>query len=98
MSGIGDNSGDARLLSFIERIETQLSERDAIMDGVKEIYAEAKSEGYDKTAMGALIAERRKQAKNPEKFNETESVLDLYRAAVERASSRAHTHTRAGDE
>lgn len=85
MSNIGHNSGvsAARLLGFvtrIERIDDEIAERN---QDKSEIYQEAKGEGWDLPALKALIAERRKKAKDPQKFAEKNSFLDLYRATLE---------------
>lgn len=89
-------SADARLRSLIDRILRLKEEQDTIGEDIKEIYAEAKGDGYDKTAMGSLVSELRKKGKDAAKFEEASSMLDLYREAYERASGTAvatHTHT-----
>lgn len=90
-------SADLQFKQLIDRILRCREAEDAAKDDTKEVYAELKALGYDKTAAGAFVAELRKREKNPDKFNEASTVLDLYREAYERASgmrvaSRAHTH------
>lgn len=80
--------------SLVDRILRLKEEQDNIGDDIKDIYAEAKGQGYDKTAMGALVSELRKKGKDAAKFEEVQSVLDLYREAYERASH-THAHARA---
>jgi uncharacterized protein (UPF0335 family) len=92
MGAPADASADQQLASFIDRILRLREEIDGIQSDVKEIYAEAKSMGFDKTAMGALVAELRKRAKDAPGADEAAAVLDLYREAYHRAAS--HTHTR----
>lgn len=82
-------SADAQLKSFIDRILRLKEEQDSIADDIRDVYAEARGQGFDKTAMGSLVGELRKKAKNEAKFEERNSVLDLYRDAYGRAS---HTH------
>lgn len=91
-------SADAQFKSFIDRILRCREAEDAAKEDTKAVYAEMKAEGYDKTAAGALVAELRKQDKNPDKFNEASAILDLYRDAYQRASGTTfatHTHASA---
>lgn len=44
-----------RLLSFFERIERLDEERQALVDDINEVFAEAKGEGFDVKAMKALL-------------------------------------------
>lgn len=98
MSEPGHNSADARLRSFIDRVLRLKEEQDALADDIREVYAEAKGEGYDKTAMGALVSHLRKiEKKGADAVGEAETIFDLYLDAYRRASgtdvaTRAHTH------
>lgn len=90
-------SADLQFKQLIDRILRCREAEDAAKDDTKEVYAELKALGYDKTAAGAFVAELRKREKDPNKFNEASTVLDLYREAYERASGtriapRSHTH------
>ncbi|MET3481580.1 GapR family DNA-binding domain-containing protein [Methylobacterium sp. 1973] len=89
---IRDGSADQQLASFIDRILRLREEIDGLQQDVKEIYAEARSMGFDKTAMGALVSELRKASKDASKAQEAAAILDLYREAYHRAAS--HTHAR----
>ena len=83
-------SADRRLKSFIDRVLRLKEEQDALAEDIRKVYAEAKAEGYDKTAMGALVSElRRIEKKGADAVSEQSALLDLYREAYERAS---HTH------
>lgn len=82
-------SAEAEIRSIVDRILRLKEEQDALSDDIKEIYAEAKGNGYDKTALGALVSELRKRAKNPDKADEADALLDLYRQAYHGVS---HTH------
>lgn len=89
-------SADLEFKQLIDRILRCREAEDDAKQDTKEIYAELKSRGYDKTAAGALVAEIRKKDKNPDKFEERNTILDLYREAYERASGTrlaTHTHT-----
>ena len=83
MAGIGDNSG--ALLQYIEQIESLAEEKQAAADRQKEIFAEAKSEGYDTKIMRKVIA-RRKRDKDD--LAEEESLIELYEANLVDAAAR----------
>ena len=68
-----------RLRSIIERIERLEEERKAISGDIKDIFAEAKSAGFDVKVLRQLIAIRRK---DPGEVEEQESLLDLYKRAL----------------
>lgn len=78
MSDLGNRSG-AQLRAFIERIERLEEEKAAVADQVREVFAEAKGDGYDARAMRALIRERRL---TPDELAERAAILDLYRDAL----------------
>lgn len=91
MSGAGHNSGSGQLRAFVERILRLKEEQDTLAGDIREVYAEAKSMGFDKTAMGQLVGYIRKKDKNPEKVAEQSALFDLYLTEYERFS---HAHTR----
>src|SRR3954453_18973646 len=65
-----------RLRSIIERIERLEEERKALANDIKDIFAEAKSAGFDVKVVRQLISIRRKE---PAEVEEQETLLDLYR-------------------
>jgi len=67
------------LKSFIDRIERLEEEKKAISDDIRDVYAEAKGNGYDVKIMRRIIS-LRKQDKA--KRNEEEEILDLYLNAL----------------
>ena len=83
----------ARLKSIVDRIERINSEIDAANADKADIFKEAKSDGWIVPALKALIAERRKQSKDPVKFDELAAMVETYRAALESGTGVA---TRAG--
>ena len=83
----------ARLKSIVDRIERINGKIDERNQDKADIFKEAKSDGYDVPALKALIAERRKQAKDPVKFDELAAMVETYRAALESGTGVA---TRAG--
>ncbi|HET6184748.1 MAG TPA: DUF2312 domain-containing protein [Acetobacteraceae bacterium] len=68
-----------RLRSLVERIERLEEERKALAGDIKDIYAEAKSAGFDVKVMRQLIRIRRQE---PAEVEEQESLLDVYRRAL----------------
>jgi len=68
-----------RLRSLVERIERLEDERKALGNDIKDIYAEAKSAGFDVKVMRQLIRIRRQE---PAEVEEQESLLDVYRRAL----------------
>jgi len=67
--------------SIIERILRLKEEQDALSSDIRDVYAEAKSNGHDKTAIGQAVALIRKKEKDPQKFDELDSMTELYLAA-----------------
>ncbi|MBB4198709.1 DUF2312 domain-containing protein [Rhodoblastus sphagnicola] len=67
------------LKSFIERIERLEEEKKAIAEDIKEVYAEAKGNGYDVKIMRKIISIRRQ---DENKRREEEEILDLYLSAL----------------
>lgn len=68
---------ELRLL--IERIERLEEEKKALADDVKDVFGEAKARGYDTKAIRKIVAIRRKKK---EEFQEEESILETYMAAL----------------
>lgn len=68
-----------RLVSFIERAERLEEEKAALMEDIKEVYAEAKGVGFDVKAIRKLVALRKLDT---EKRHEMDAILDLYKSAV----------------
>jgi len=68
-----------RLRSIVERIERLEEERRALSGDIKDIYADAKSAGFDTKVIRQLISIRRKE---PAEVEEQETLLDVYRRAL----------------
>jgi uncharacterized protein (UPF0335 family) len=68
-----------RLRSLVERIERLEEERKALSSDIKDIYAEAKSAGFDVKVLRQLIRIRKQEATEVE---EQETMLDIYRRAL----------------
>jgi uncharacterized protein (UPF0335 family) len=68
-----------QLRSLVERIERLEEEKKAIAGDIKEVYAEAKGNGFDTKVLRKVIALRKKdQAERQEE----EAMLDVYLAAL----------------
>lgn len=78
MADVQGVSGD-RLKQYIERIERLEEEKAGIADDIKDVYAEAKSAGFDSKIM-RMIVRLRKMAS--EKRREEEELLDVYKSAI----------------
>ena len=74
-------AGD-RIRSIIERIENIEEELKALNEGKKEVFAEAKGEGFDVKVLKEIL-KLRKQDKDER--DEQESLLDLYMRAMDEA-------------
>ncbi len=68
-----------QLRAFVERIERLEEEKKAITDDIKEIYAEAKGNGFDIKVLRQVIRIRKQD--RSERL-EQEAILDLYLAAL----------------
>ena len=80
---IGHNSSTAvaadQLRAIIERVERLEEDKKAISDDIKDIYAEAKGNGYDVKALRTIVRLRRQDA---DERAEQEAILDSYLHAM----------------
>lgn len=68
-----------QLRSIIERIERLEEEKRSISDDIKEVYVEAKANGFDTKILRKLIALRRMDTVDREK---QEALLDRYMVSL----------------
>lgn len=68
-----------RLRSFIERVERLEEDKKAIADDIKEVYAEAKAQGFDVKTMRKIVSLRKK---DPDDRAEEDALLDTYMSAL----------------
>jgi uncharacterized protein (UPF0335 family) len=68
-----------QLRALIERIEKLEEDKQTIADDIKDVYAEAKGNGFDTKAIRTIVRLRKKDQAERE---EEETVLDLYKAAL----------------
>lgn len=78
MTNYGGITGD-QLRQFIERIERLEEEKAAIATDVREVYAEAKANGFDIKIMRQVIKLRKMDSSERQ---EQESLLDVYLHAL----------------
>ncbi|HEX2115754.1 MAG TPA: DUF2312 domain-containing protein [Alphaproteobacteria bacterium] len=69
----------AKLKSFVERIERLETEKSELAADIREVYAEAKGNGFDTKIMRQVIKLRKLE---PADRNEQDELLDLYRKAL----------------
>ena len=72
-------SAQGRLKSFIERIERLEEDKAAISGDLKEVYAEAKGEGFDTKILRKVV---RLIKQDKVKRQEEEALIDLYLSAI----------------
>ena len=83
--GIGHNSEPAtklaadQLRSIIERIERLEEEKKTISDDIRDVYAEAKGNGYDVKALRTIVRMRKQDANERQ---EQETILETYMQAL----------------
>lgn len=68
-----------QLIQIVERIERLEAEAKQITEGIKEVYEEAKSAGYDPRYIKQCIKLR---AKDPDELAEEDELLQMYREAL----------------
>jgi len=74
----GHNSS-AQLKSVLERINRLEDEKKATADDIRDLYAEAKGNGYNAAALRAIVRKQRADAK---KAAELQADIDAYMAAL----------------
>lgn len=78
MTQYGGISGE-HLRQYIARIEKLEEDKKALADDLREVYAEAKSQGFDTRIMRQVIRLRKME---PNELYEQEELLDLYKHAL----------------
>jgi uncharacterized protein (UPF0335 family) len=68
-----------QLKSIVERIERLEEEKAALAEDIKEVYAEAKANGYDTKTLRTVVRLRKQDSAVRQ---ELEALLDLYLAAL----------------
>lgn len=81
-SNSGDSAHDIakdQLRSIIERVERLEEEKKGIADDIREVFAEAKGNGFDTKVLRKVIAIRKQDAAERE---EQDAILELYLSAL----------------
>jgi uncharacterized protein (UPF0335 family) len=78
MPSVGGIGGE-QLKSLIERIERLEEERRALVEDIKEVYAEARGNGFEPKIMRQIIRLRRR---DQDDLDEEETLLALYKRAI----------------
>lgn len=76
---MSDSISADQLRLLIERIERLEEEKRGLADDIKDVYAEAKSTGFDTKTIRAVVRLRRMEKHHRE---EAEALLETYKAAL----------------
>ncbi len=80
MTEIGHNSvSKDQLKSIIERVERLEEDKAAIASDIKDVYSEAKGNGYDTKALRAIVRYRKEDAQDRA---EREAIFETYLNAL----------------
>jgi uncharacterized protein (UPF0335 family) len=73
------NVAAEQLRLFIERIERLEEEKKGIADDIRDVYAEAKGQGYDSKTMRTIVRLRKMEK---DARDEADALLETYRTAL----------------
>ncbi len=76
---LGNIETNDQLRSIVERIERLEAEKKTVADDIKEVYSEAKGNGYDTKVLRKVIAIRKRDR---DEVAEENAILDLYLQAL----------------
>ena len=79
-----NQAAQTRLRTIIERIERLEVDKATVMNDIKEVFAEAKGEGFDVKVLKEILRLRKL---DKDERDEQESLLDLYLRAMEVAGA-----------
>ena len=68
-----------QLRAIVERVERLEEEKKEVAEQIKEVYAEAKANGFDTKTLRRIVTLRKKDS---EERQEEEALLDLYMSAL----------------
>ena len=72
-------AADDKLVSFVERIERLEQEKKEVQADIREVYTQAKGEGYDKKALKQIIKFRKMTKADRDEF---EFLVDSYKTSL----------------
>ena len=67
------------LKAFVERVERLEEEKKALSDDIRDVYSEAKANGYDPKIMRMVVRLRKMETHTRQ---EQDAILDTYRSAL----------------
>ena len=67
------------LKAFVERVERLEEEKKALSDDIRDVYAEAKANGFDTKALRAIVRLRKQDV---DERKEQEAILETYMHAL----------------
>ena len=70
---------DARLKSYVDRIERLRESRKELLDDERDLFTEVKSAGFDTKALRRVLQRR---AEDPAKLSELDAMIEVYEAAL----------------
>ncbi len=79
MSDVQESVAAQQLRQFIERIERLEEEKKGIADDIKDVYLEAKSNGYDTRAMREIVRLRKLET---HVRRENEDLVETYKCTL----------------
>ena len=79
MASGGNHCAADQLRLFVERIERLIEERSGINDDIRDVFAEAKANGYDTKTMRAVIRLRKMETHARQ---EAQALIETYCAAL----------------
>ena len=79
MNDVIDNHSKEYLAQFMARIERLEEDKKSLLEDIKEVYAEAKSQGFDTKVLKEIVKIRKIDRA---KLDEHEELLDLYKHAL----------------
>lgn len=82
--GEGHNTGTTKfakdqLKAFVERVERLEEEKKAMVDDIRDVYVEAKDNGFDVKALRTIVRLRKQDANER---REQEAILEIYMHAL----------------
>lgn len=78
-ASIGHNVAKEKIKAIIERVERLEDEKKGIADDIKDIYSEAKGNGFDVKALRTIVRMRKQDA---DERAEQEAILEAYMHAL----------------
>lgn len=79
MTDVIDNSAKEYLNQFMARIERLEDDKKNLLEDIKEVYAEAKAQGFDTKVLKEIVKIRKIDRA---KLDEHQELLDLYKHAL----------------